>query len=54
VAALFDLALVLAYETGHRIGAVGTLRWSDINLTERRVRWRAEQDKLGFEHHTRR
>jgi integrase len=48
----FELALVLAHETGHRIGSVRLLRWSDIDLTNRTVRWRAENDKIGFEHTT--
>jgi len=48
----FELALILAHETGHRIGAVRKLRWSDIELGRRVVRWRAEDDKIGFEHVT--
>jgi len=46
------LALVLAHETGHRIGAIRQLRWSDIDLEKATVRWRAENDKIGFEHVT--
>ncbi|MGE3617165.1 MAG: tyrosine-type recombinase/integrase [Gemmatimonadales bacterium] len=46
------LALVLAHETGHRIGAIRQLRWSDIDLDKATVRWRAENDKIGFEHVT--
>jgi integrase len=45
-----DLALVLANETGHRIGAIRRLRWSDIDLKAKRIRWRAENDKIGMEH----
>jgi integrase len=48
----FELALILAHETGHRIGAVRMLRWSDVDLGRRVVRWRAEDDKIGFEHET--
>lgn len=48
----FELAFVLAYETGHRIGAIQHLRWSDIDLTGRTVRWRAEHDKRRREHVT--
>jgi integrase len=48
----FHLALVLAHETGHRIGSIRQLRWSDIDLETDRVRWRAENDKIGFEHVT--
>ncbi len=46
----FELALVLAHETGHRIGAIRQLRWSDVDLKEKRIRWRAENDKIGMEH----
>src|SRR6185437_12254248 len=51
----FELALVLANETGHRISAVAHLRWSDIDLAHsgrERILWRAEHDKIGFEHET--
>ena len=47
-----ELALVLANETGHRITAIRHLRWSDIELDQGRIRWRAEHDKIGFEHLT--
>ena len=30
----FHVALVLAHETGHRIGAIRNLRWSDITFTD--------------------
>lgn len=50
--ALFRLALVLARETGHRIGAIRLLRWSDVDLVAQRVTWRAESDKIGYEHRT--
>ncbi len=48
------LALVLANETGHRIGAIRNLRWSDVELqgAESRMKWRAENDKIHFEHTT--
>jgi len=46
------LALVLAHETGHRIGAIRLLRWSDVDLSKMRIRWRAESDKLAREHVT--
>ena len=48
----FHVALVLAHETGHRIGAIRQLRWSDIELDTATVRWRAEHDKTGYEHRT--
>ena len=52
VSQLFELALVLAHETGHRIGSIRLLRWSDLDREDGRVRWRAEHDKIGFEHET--
>ena len=48
----FHVALVLAHETGHRISAIRNLRWSDIDIEGREVRWRAEHEKTGYEHVT--
>ena len=48
----FGVALVLAHETGHRIGAIRQLRWSDIDFESRVVRWRSEHEKTGYEHRT--
>ena len=48
----FRVALVIAHETGHRIGAIRQLRWSDIDLERGTVRWRAEHEKTGYEHRT--
>jgi len=48
----FRVALVLAHETGHRIGAIRHLRWSDIDFESREVQWRAEHEKTGHEHVT--
>jgi len=48
----FHVALVLAHETGHRIGAIRELRWSDISMDEGLIRWRAEHEKNGYEHVT--
>ncbi len=47
-----ELAFVLANETGHRLGAIRHLRWSDVDLEGARIRWRARHDKIGFEHVT--
>lgn len=52
ISPLFEVALVLARETGHRIGAVRQLRWSDVDLEAGRITWRARTDKIGFEHAT--
>ena len=48
----FHVALVLAHETGHRIGAIRKLRWSDIDFDRETVRWRSEHEKTGYEHRT--
>ena len=48
----FGLALVLVHETGHRIGAVRLLRWSDVDLEKGLVHWRADSDKIGYAHVT--
>ena len=48
----FRVALVLAHETGHRIGAIRQLRWLDIDFDGGTILWRAEHDKSGYEHIT--
>jgi len=48
----FRVALVLAHETGHRIGAICQLRWSDVDLDTNSIRWRGEHEKTGYEHRT--
>ena len=48
----FHVALVLAHETGHRIGAISKLQWTDIDFEGRTIRWRAEHEKTGYEHRT--
>ena len=48
----FRVALVLAHETGHRIGSICHLRWSDIDFEGGTILWRAEHDKSGHEHVT--
>ena len=45
----FRVALVIAHETGHRIGTIRQLRWSDIDWAGRR----SEHEKTGYEHRTR-
>lgn len=40
-----ELALVVAEATGRRLGSIRQLRWEDIDLTARTIRWRAEADK---------
>jgi integrase len=52
VAPGFKLALVLAYESGHRIGAIRQLRWSDIDFGREIIRWRVQSDKMGLGHET--
>ena len=54
----FELALDLAYTTGHRIGAILHLRWEDVSFAADvhapfgTIRWRAEHDKIENEHQT--
>ena len=48
----FRVALVLAHETGHRIGAIRQLRWSDVDMEHETIRWRGEHEKTGYEHRT--
>ena len=48
----FRVALVIAHETGHRIGAIRQLCWSDIDMEDKTIRWRAENEKTGYEHRT--
>ena len=48
----FRVALVIAHETGHRIGAIRKLRWDDIDFEGAAILWRAEHDKSGYEHIT--
>jgi len=39
--------LVLANETGHRIGSIRLLRCTDIDLQGNTIRWRGEHDQIG-------
>jgi integrase len=48
----FEAALVLCYETGHRIASVRQLWWSDLDLTQRQFRWRSATQKNLREHYT--
>ena len=48
----FRVGLVIAHETGHRIGAIRQLRWSDIDMEGKTIRWRGEHEKSGYEHRT--
>jgi integrase len=52
VSPLCQLALVLAHETGHRLGAIRLLRWADVRWSDGIIRWRGGQDKIRFEHET--
>jgi integrase len=48
----FRCLLVLAHETGHRLGAILSLQWRDVDLSAGRLTWRGEADKIGYEHVT--
>jgi integrase len=52
ISPLFRLALIVTNETGHRIGAVRLLKWSDIKFQTLEIRWRGENDKRNYEHVT--
>lgn len=47
---LAERFVMLAWYTGHRSSAIRQLRWSDIDLEGGTIRWRAEVDKIGYEH----
>jgi integrase len=47
---LFELAVIVTHETGHRIGSVRHLRWSDLELKRKWVRWVSAHDKMKTEH----
>jgi integrase len=49
---LADLALLLVYETGHRMASVRQLRWDDVDDAEGTVQWRGCADKMGHDHRT--
>ena len=43
----FHLALVLAHETGHRIGAIRQLRWHDIDFDGGTILWACRARQVG-------
>jgi integrase len=47
---LAERFVMMAWYTGHRSGAIRQLRWSDVDLDAGTIRWRAEVDKVGYEH----
>jgi len=47
----FEVALILAHETGHRIGSIRQLNWSD-KLAIDVLGWRKDSDKIGMAHDT--
>lgn len=48
----FEAFFMLARETGHRGQSLRMLRSADVELDAKTIRWRAEHDKIGFEHVT--
>jgi len=48
----FGCLLVLAHETGHRLNAILSLQWRDVDWSAGRLTWRSEADKIGYEHLT--
>jgi integrase len=49
VAPMLRVALVVAEATGRRISAITGLRWDDVDFGKQVIRWRAENDKKGYE-----
>jgi len=47
-----ELLLVLCHETGHRVGSIRHLRWADIDLEAKTIRWRGANEKQRHEHIT--
>ena len=45
-----ELFVMLAWYAGHRAQSVRRLRWSDLDLVAGTIRWRAENDKIRYEH----
>ncbi len=43
----FRPLLILANETGRRFSAIAALKWSDVDLDQNTITWRADSDKLG-------
>jgi integrase len=52
IAPIFECLLILAHETGHRSRSIRLLRWSDVDLAGGTLLWRAETDKINYEHVT--
>ena len=48
----FRVALVLAHETGHRIGAIRQLCWDDVDLEAGEISWPQSTEKTGYAHTT--
>jgi integrase len=42
---LLPLALIVAESTGRRLSSWRQLKWSDINMKQKTIKWRAEIDK---------
>jgi integrase len=49
---MFEVMLVVMYETGHRGSSVRTLKWTDVDFVEKLIRWDPSSDKIGFRHET--
>src|SRR5262245_52848676 len=47
-----ELFVCLLWFTGHRASSVRQLRWTDIDLEAKAVKWRADIDKIRYEHLT--
>jgi integrase len=45
-----ELFVCLLWFTGHRAASVRQLRWDDLDLVSETVHWRADVDKVGYDH----
>ncbi|HEY9226272.1 MAG TPA: tyrosine-type recombinase/integrase [Gemmatimonadaceae bacterium] len=45
-----ELFVCLLWFTGHRAASVRQLAWTDIDLKAKTVHWRADVDKVGYDH----
>jgi integrase len=50
ISATAELFVALLWFTGHRAASVRQLRWDDVDLDGKTVHWRAEVDKIGYDH----
>jgi integrase len=45
-----ELFVCLLWFSGHRAASVRQLHWNDVDRTAKEIHWRAEVDKIGYDH----